>query len=228
MNNKEKKLKQADMKLSRVNVHQTASGINELKTLSESEKEFINWAQKLFDIPELWVETKGKGIKVAVLDTGIDQDHIDLRDATVGVRDFTGDGIEDLNGHGTHCAGVIAARVNDAGFIGVAPKAELLIAKVMGNDGNGSFEWITGGIDWAVENGAHIISMSISGPTTSDILYKAVHRALVKGVFLVCAAGNEGSLYQNSIGYPGRYRFSRLSPFLLFYLLEEKKDSFIY
>ena len=205
MNKKEKNPTHGSMRLSRVKVHQIAPGIDELKTLAETEKEFINWAQKLLDIPEIWVETKGEGVRVAVLDTGIDQDHIDLKDAIVGSKDFTGDGIEDRNGHGTHCAGVIAARANDAGFIGAAPKSELLVAKVMGNDGNGSFEWITGGINWAVEKGAHIISMSISGPTTSNLLYTAVHRALEKGVFLICAAGNEGSLYQNSIGYPGRY-----------------------
>ncbi len=189
MYKEEQILKQAEMCLSRFRVLKTASGIAELKTHAESKEEFINWAQQLLEIPELWVETQGEDVIVAVMDTGIDPDHIDLKDAILGVKDFTGDGIEDLNGHGTHCAGVIAARRNDAGFIGVAPKAKLLIAKVMANDGNGSFEWIKGGIDWAEENGAHIISMSIAGPTSSDILYKAVHRALVRGVFLICAAG---------------------------------------
>jgi len=143
---------------------------------------------------------------VAVLDTGIDQDHIDLKDAIVGSKDFTGDGIEDRNGHGTHCAGVIAARAKRCGVLSALHlNQNSWLQKVMGNDGNGSFEWITRGINWAVEKGAHIISMSISGPTTSNLLYTAVHRALEKGVFLICAAGNEGSLYQNSIGYPGRY-----------------------
>ena len=198
-------LKQAEMCLSRSRVLKIAAGIAELKILAETKKELINWAQKLLGIHNLWVKTQGEDVNVCIMDTGIDPDHIDLKDAILDVKDFTGDGIEDLNGHGTHCAGVIAARKNDAGFIGVAPKAKLLVAKVMANDGNGSFEWIKGGIDWAVASGAHIISMSISGPTTSNILYKAVHRALEKGVFLICAAGNEGSLYQNSIGYPARY-----------------------
>ncbi len=201
----EKSFRQPVMYLPRIRVQKRAQGINELNILAETQKESINWAQKLLGIHNLWVRTQGEDVNVCIMDTGIDPKHMDLIDAILDVKDFTGDGIEDLNGHGTHCAGVIAARRNDAGFIGVAPKAKLLIAKVMANDGNGSFEWIKGGIDWAVENGAHIISMSISGPTTSDILYKAVHRALVKGVFLICAAGNEGSLYQNSIGYPARY-----------------------
>ncbi|MBW2341024.1 MAG: S8 family serine peptidase [Deltaproteobacteria bacterium] len=55
----------------------------------------------------------GKGVKVAVLDTGVDLDHPDLKTAIIGTRDFTGDGVEDKNGHGTHCAGVIGARLND-------------------------------------------------------------------------------------------------------------------
>ncbi len=201
----EKSFKQSMMYLPRIRVQKELSGIDELKKLAEKEKEFINWGQKLLGIHELWVKTQGKDVNVGVLDTGADIKHPDLKDAILDVKDFTGEGIEDLNGHGTHCAGVIAARANDAGFIGVAPKASLLIAKVMANDGNGSFEWIKSGIDWAVDSGAHIISMSISGPTTSDILYKAVHQALAKGVFLICAAGNEGSVYQNSIGYPARY-----------------------
>jgi subtilisin family serine protease len=198
-------LKQAEMALSRARVKKKVPGIDELKKIAETEKESITWAQRKLGIHDLWVETQGEYVNVAVLDTGIDPKHIDLKDAILDAKDFTGEGIEDLNGHGTHCAGIIAARKNNAGLIGVAPKSKLLVAKVMANDGNGSFEWIKGGIDWAAANGAHIISMSISGPTSSDILYKAVHRALVKGVFLICAAGNEGSLYQNSIGYPARY-----------------------
>ncbi len=120
-------------------------------------------------------------------------------------EDFTGDGIEDTNGHGTHCAGIIGARLNGVGFVGVAPQSKLLIGKVLGNNGLGSFTWIADGIDWAVEKGADIISMSLGGSRSSNRLHQAVHSALAKGLFVMCAAGNEGSLFQNNIGYPGRY-----------------------
>lgn len=191
--------------LPRVKVHCQLSNQAELANVAAKQPEQVNWAGSLLGIPDTWVYTMGEGVKVAVLDTGIDTDHQDLKEAIVASKDFTGDGIEDINGHGTHCAGIVAARLNQVGFVGVAPKADLIIAKVLGNDGSGSFDWIASGVAWAVEQGADIISMSLGGPVSSNRLYKAVHIALAKGVKVICAAGNEGSLFQNSIGYPGRY-----------------------
>lgn len=172
---------------------------------TEEDKEQINWAASLYGLPSVWQETKGKGIKVAVLDTGVDPDHPDLADAITATKDFTGDGIEDENGHGTHCAGIIGARLNDIGFVGVAPECELLIGKVLANNGSGSYEWISEGIQWATEQGADIISMSLGGADSEPELFKAIHEALVQGKHVICAAGNEGSFYTNNIHYPGKY-----------------------
>lgn len=185
--------------------HQTVKDINEFESLDKTERERLNWAESMLGIPKVWKLTQGEGVKVAVLDTGVDEDHPDLKDAIIESKDFTGDGIEDKSGHGTHCAGVIAARINDVGFVGAAPKTDLLIGKVLGNNGGGRYEWISDGIKWATEKGADIISMSLGGPVSTNMLYKAIHEALAKGVFIICAAGNEGSTFQNSIGYPGRY-----------------------
>ena len=193
------------IELPRVRVHQEARGLEDLRKAAETQQERINWAMAIFAIPEVWKETMGEGVKVAILDTGIDSDHPDLEDAIEETKDFTNDGIEDTNGHGTHCAGVIGARLNSVGFVGVAPKCRLIIGKVLNNEGRGSYTWISNGIDWAVERKAHIISMSLGGSISTDELYAAVYQALAGGVFVVCAAGNAGSLYQNSIGYPGRY-----------------------
>ncbi len=194
-----------DAGLPRIVVHHVVKDTRELGAVAEEVPERINWAQSILGIPKVWRETQGLGVKVAVLDTGIDVDHPDLAAAIVDTKDFTGDGIEDTNGHGTHCAGVVGARLNDVGFVGVAPKAKLLIGKVLGKGGRGSFEWIARGIEWAVAKGAHIISMSLGGQVSTNRLFTAVHEALSKGRCVVCAAGNEGSLFQNSIGYPGRY-----------------------
>lgn len=194
-----------DAGLPRVVVHHVVKDEQELSEVAEEVPERINWAQSILGIPKVWRETQGQGVKVAVLDTGVDVDHPDLADAIVGTKDFTGDGIEDTNGHGTHCAGIIGARLNDVGFVGVAPQVKLLIGKVLGKGGQGSFEWIVRAIEWAVAKEAHIISMSLGGPVSGHQLFVAVHEALVKGRFVICAAGNEGSLFQNSIGYPGRY-----------------------
>ena len=200
-----KKTPEAQYGLPRITVHQEVTDISGLKAASETQRERINWAESLLGIPNVWTSTMGEGVKVAVLDTGIDPDHPDLETAIIGTKDFTGDGIEDQNGHGTHCAGIIGARFNEVGFVGAAPKSELLIGKVLANDGRGSLSWIADGIDWAVEQGAHIISLSLGGPSSSNRLFQAIHTALAKGVFVICAAGNEGSLFQNSIGFPGRY-----------------------
>ncbi|MGF1735083.1 S8 family peptidase [Photobacterium satsumensis] len=193
------------LKLPRYTEHREALDQGKLEKLKTHTSEQINWAGSILDIPRVWGITKGEGVKVAVLDTGIDIDHPDLKSAIKDSVDLTGDGIEDTNGHGTHCAGIIGARLNNIGFVGVAPKSELLIAKVLNNNGQGANSWVTKGIYWAVENGADIISMSLGGPTSDPDLYKAIQYALYHGVFIICAAGNEGGLGQNTIGYPARY-----------------------
>lgn len=196
---------QIKLGLPNINVHRHINNTQQLQQVAEQEKERLNWAETLLNIPEVWKQTMGQGVKVAVLDTGIDSDHPDLQSAISTSADFTGDGIEDTNGHGTHCAGVIGARLNDVGFVGVAPKCELIIGKVLANNGSGEYAWIAEGIEWAVGAGADIISMSLGGPASTHELYKAIHMALANGVHVVCAAGNEGSMLQNSVGYPGRY-----------------------
>jgi subtilisin family serine protease len=184
-------------------VKQTLSEARDLKKL---DPERANWAKLLLGVPEVWKKTQGKGVKVAVLDTGVDTDHPDLKDVIVKKKNFTNDNdIEDVNGHGTHCAGIIGARFNSKVFVGVAPKCDLMVAKIFNKKGQTTNEWIAKAIDWAVANGADILSMSFGGPVPSPDIYKSIHLGLAKGVFMLVAAGNEGSLFQNSIGYPGRY-----------------------
>lgn len=191
--------------LPKFKVNQDLSNEKQLGKLAEDIPERINWAGSILGIPDVWRLTQGEGVKVAILDTGVDTDHPDLADAIIESKDFTGDGIEDENGHGTHCAGVVGARLNGVGFVGVAPKSELMIGKVLDNSGSGAYSWISEGIYWATESGANVISMSLGGAGSDAELYKAIQFALFHGVFIVCAAGNEGSLFSNSVGYPGRY-----------------------
>lgn len=181
-----------------------AKNKTELKKFAQNSEERIHWAKSILGVPEVWRITQGEGVKVAILDTGVDTDHPDLKDAIVDMADFTGDGIEDYNGHGTHCAGIVGARLNGIGFVGVAPKSELMIGKVLNNKGRGANAWITEGVYWAVENGAHILSLSLGGGESDPDLYDAIQYALFNGVFIFCAAGNDGSLATNSIGYPAR------------------------
>lgn len=168
---------------------------------------------KLIGAPSVWGKTKGKGIKIAVLDTGCDVDHPDLRERIIGGRNFTGDDrgnpniYNDYNGHGTHVAGTIAASENGQGVMGVAPQADLLIVKVLDKNGSGQYKWIIDGIHYAVEEKADIISMSLGGSEDVYELRQAIRDAIKKGVLVVCAAGNEGDGRDNSdeYAYPGAY-----------------------
>jgi len=204
-NEKQQALFQTHFSLPRIQYHYHADDINKLQRLKEHNQERIDWAGGILNIPAIWQQTQGAGVKVAILDTGIDTEHPDLAKAIIASEDFTGDGIEDVNGHGTHCAGIVGARLNGVGFVGVAPQSELMIAKVLGNDGRGASQWVSAGIYWAVHNDADIISMSLGSATSDPQIYKAIQYALLKGVFVICAAGNEGALFSNSVGYPGRY-----------------------
>lgn len=105
---------------------------------------------------------EGKGITVAVLDTGIDAGHPAFNGVDIIERDFTGEGNGDAHGHGTHCAGTIFGRSVNGQRIGVAPGVEkALIGKVIGQNSGGDSDMLVRAIQWAVDNGAHIISMSL-------------------------------------------------------------------
>jgi subtilisin len=168
--------------------------------------ETVDWSLTNYHIPVHWKATRGQNVKVAVLDTGIDEAHPDLMDAIDDARDFTRSrfGPVDRNGHGTHTAGTIAARENSVGVIGVAPECRLLVGKVLSDDGAGSSAAVAAGIDWACDSGANIVSLSLGSPQPDPLLLAAVTRAASKGVFIIAAAGNEGR--ENSVNYPARWR----------------------
>ena len=101
-----------DCSLPKFKVTNKAAAEKNLQSLANEAPERINWAGSILGIPDVWSVTQGEGAKVAILDTGIDSDHQDLANAIADEIDFTGDGIEDENGHGTHCAGIVGARLN--------------------------------------------------------------------------------------------------------------------
>ncbi|RLG40104.1 MAG: subtilisin [Thermoproteota archaeon] len=154
----------------------------------------------------------GSGIKVAVIDTGIDYDHPDLADNVAGGAsfvDYTTDYMDD-NGHGTHVAGIIAAVDNEIGVIGTSPGLSLYALKALDSEGSGYLSDVIAAIDWAVENGMQIISMSLGTDTDYDSLRDACDRAYAAGVLLVAAAGNDASRLSvrfgiDTIDYPARY-----------------------
>jgi major intracellular serine protease len=178
----------------------------------------IPYGVEQLQAPKIWAQgEKGSGIVVAVLDTGIDMFHPDLKDNIIDGRNFTNEGCkddyQDLNGHGTHCAGTIAGIENDSGVVGVAPEAKLLIGKVLDSNGSGSYSSIIDGIKWATnwkgKNGekTRIISMSLGGSYNDKNLEKAILEACAKGIVVVVASGNEGDNKEETYeyGYPALY-----------------------
>jgi subtilisin len=145
----------------------------------------------------------GAGATVAVIDTGVDCGHEDLAGGCVYGADFTGAGQPfDDHGHGTHVAGIIGARANGVGTIGVAPESTIHAVKVLSGNGSGALSWVAAGIDWAVTNNIQVINMSLSATVTSIALSEAVAAAHAAGVVVVSAAGNSGCC--NSVGYPAK------------------------
>jgi len=178
-----------------------------IESVMSALSETIDWGLRDLSIPEWWKETKGKGIKVAVLDTGIDKEHSDLKDAIDDVVDLTGSPSKhyDKSSHGTHCAGIIGARANGIGIIGVAPECRLYIAKVLDDYGKGDYNWIIQGINWAMSRNVDIISMSLGGPDTHGALHMAIRKAVKNSAVVIAAAGNEGYNNGDTINYPAKF-----------------------
>jgi len=163
--------------------------------------------------PAAWGNSQGKGIRVAVVDTGIDNNHPDLKINYVGGASFVPGAPTpmDDHGHGTHCAGTIAAAINGAGVVGVAPQASLYAAKVLDKTGSGQFSWIIAGIDWCIQHKMHIVSMSLGGPAAPNALKTICDTAWSKGLLIVAAAGNSQSSNPvppapSNVGFPAKYK----------------------
>ncbi|MFF5444871.1 S8 family serine peptidase [Streptomyces sp. NPDC012888] len=149
----------------------------------------------------------GKGVKIAVLDTGIDATHPDLAGQVAAAQDFTGSGsTADRFGHGTHVASIAAGTGAKSGVHkGVAPGAGLLNAKVLDDNGSGDDSGILAGMEWAVGQGAHVLNLSLGGPDGpgTDPLEAAVDKLTAdKGVLFAISAGNDGP-GPGTLGSPG-------------------------
>lgn len=161
--------------------------------------------------PAGWPSSQGEGMRVAVVDTGIDFTHADLKANYKGGVSFVPGATTpmDDHGHGTHCAGTIAAAINGAGVVGVAPSAYLYAVKVLNSSGSGTYSQIISGIDWCIQNGMHIVSMSLGGSGGSTALMSICNTAWSKGLMVVAAAGNVGAPVPpatSSVGYPAKYK----------------------
>ncbi|MGD1921210.1 MAG: S8 family peptidase [Pleurocapsa sp.] len=163
------------------------------------------WNFRNINVEKAWDETKGEGITVAVIDTGVSKvPDLKLTKFVKGY-DFVNDKDDagDDQGHGTHVAGTIAQSTNNGyGVAGIAYKANIMPLKVLAASGGGTIADIAESIKFAADNGADVINMSLGGGGASSMMEEAIKYAHDKGVVIIAAAGNEN---RNSSSYPARY-----------------------
>jgi minor extracellular protease Epr len=194
------------------------SKINELKSSSnvkgvepdiilQAKGQIKDWGIESIKSQRTWdFNYTGKGVKVAILDTGISP-HEDLKIAGgISFVSYTSSYFDD-NGHGTHVAGIIAAKNNSIGVVGVAPDASIYAVKVLNASGNGYLSDIIKGIDWAITNKMDIINLSLGTPVTSKLLEESIKKAYNHGILVVAAAGNQGNSNGtgDTVAYPAKY-----------------------
>lgn len=166
----------------------------------------IPWGVDRIDAEKAWGTSTGSGVKVAVLDTGISLSHPDLKDNINTSCSYNtinpSKAPEDLNGHGSHVAGTIAASNNGIGVVGVAPKATLCAVQVLSASGWGYCSDIIEGLDWSIQKGMKVANMSYGGSELCSGEKEALDSADAAGITLVAAAGNN---YGGAVDYPAAY-----------------------
>ena len=168
-----------------------------------------DWGLDAIQVTTSWaIGYTGKGVKVAILDTGISLAHPDLVvSGGHSAVDYT-TSYNDDHGHGTHVAGIVGAKNNDIGVVGAAPDASLYAVKVMNQSGGGYVSDMIEGIDWSISNKMHIINMSIGTPSYSSAMDTVVNKAYRAGILIVAAAGNNGTAdgSADTVEYPARLK----------------------
>lgn len=166
--------------------------------------ETITWNIRKIRADQVWQVASGKGVRVGILDTGIDPYHPDLNGNILGGFDtIQYKSWGDNNGHGTHVAGIVAAiRNNGIGVAGTAPVAGLYAVRVLNTAGYGYTSDIIEGIDWCISRGCQVINMSLGSYSYNQSFQDAINRAYGAGIVAVAAAGNDGT---SSPLYPAAY-----------------------
>lgn len=185
---------------------------------------------------EAWTITKGnKDLKIAVIDTGVDYNHDDLKknimvneaelNGTAGVDDDGNGYIDDIygydfgnndndpmdgHGHGTHCAGVIGASHNSIGIAGVMANVKILPIKFLQDNGSGTLDAAISAIDYAISRGVNVMSNSWGGSGNSKALKEAIERAMDKNIVFVAAAGNSNANNDTTMTVPAGYDIANI------------------
>ncbi len=192
--------------------------VNDVNNNNENTRE-ITYNVSIVNAPAVWnLGYKGEGVIVAVLDTGVNYNHHDLRNRMWSSPQYPNHGYNffdnndnpmDGNGHGTHCAGTVAGDGSAGSQTGMAPESSIMALKVMGNDGSGQTQMLYDGIQFALDNGADVLSMSLGWKQewspNRNVARSVMLNALSAGVVAAVAAGNEGN-EQNTSPVPNNVR----------------------
>jgi type VII secretion-associated serine protease mycosin len=167
------------------------------------------WALNALKAETVHEKTRGSGVTVAVIDTGVKSSHSDLSGNVLSGVDYVSPGTSanDESGHGTHVAGIIAALHNNSrGIAGFAPKAKILPVRVLDRNGSGTSANVAKGIIYAADRGAKVINLSLGSNQSSTAMQSAIAYAIGKNVLVVAAAGNSGcGLLGSATEYPAAY-----------------------
>jgi hypothetical protein len=164
----------------------------------------VDWGIVRIGADKVWESGTGTGVKVAIIDTGIQTTHPDLSANITGGYDFVNNDTSamDDNGHGTHVAGIVASTMNGTGNVGASYSAQLMPIKVLNESGYGYLSDVAKGVYYAADNGAKVINLSLGTEYDSDTLRNAIQYAASKGVIITAAAGNN---YGAPCAYPAAY-----------------------
>lgn len=177
----------------------------DISSLNNSSGQFIGWEILKLNVQKAWPHSQGEGVVVAVIDTGCDLNHNDIKNNLLNGYNVINPEKEpdDDNGHGTHVSSTIAAENNGFGMVGVAPKSKIRPVKALDKNGNGSPKHIVKAINWSIDQKVDIITMSLGSPANNQEIYKAIKRAYDNKISVFCAAGNSGE--NSDILYPAKY-----------------------
>src|SRR4051794_1316068 len=166
------------------------------------------WHLKTLNVAGAWAVATGAGVTVAVIDSGVDSHHVDLEGQVLpglDLVDAKGDADTDLVGHGTTVSALIAGKDDNAGVVGIAPKAKILPVRVL--DQANRYDdavIVANGVRWAVDHGARVINLSLGGSGSSSALAAALDYAFAKDVVVIACTGNLSAAPSTGVWYPAR------------------------
>jgi subtilisin family serine protease len=174
--------------------------IEEINDLSKNQ--IIDWGVKQSKIPETWKITKGEGVKIIVIDTGHPV-HEDIGDnAKIGENFILNEPHEDLNGHQSHCTGIICSKNNKFGMVGVAPRSTCVSVKALNKNGSGTFDGLVKALEYAIDEKPDIVSMSLGSSRPHALIEQKIKTLYEMNIPVICAAGNSG---HSGVNWPAAY-----------------------